>query len=76
MCLEGIINRMVSKLPGGNYLSGFVSVILLCVAIFLAVRSGNYINLLPACVCPALYILYALTTMTKKKKKGFFSSGE
>ena len=67
MCLEGMITKAVSSLPGGNYVSGFITVILLCIALFLAMRSQQPMHFLFACCCPCLYILYYFATQGSRK---------
>ena len=67
MCLEGMVTRAVSALPGGKYISGFVSLFLLCFALFLAMKSQQPIHFLFACCCPCLYILYHFATKGSRK---------
>jgi hypothetical protein len=74
MCLEGMLTKAVSSLPGGKYVSGFISAILLCIALFLAMRSQQPMHFLFACCCPCLYILYHFATQGSRKNISSASS--
>lgn len=50
-----MITKAVSSLPGGKYVSGFITVILLCIALFLAMRSQQ-----PMHVVVHVYIFYII----------------
>ena len=69
MCLEGMLTSAFSRLPFGKYISGFISFLLLCAALFFAFQSQKPLHFLFACCCPILYLLYHFATkMTKKGK--------
>jgi hypothetical protein len=64
MCLEGCLVAAIDIIPGGRYISGLLTFILLIWALSLAFRTGLP-DCLVACCCPILYILYHYTIKNK-----------
>ena len=58
MCLEGMLTKAVSKLPGGKYIGPFLSLIILVIALYFAFKSQEPMHFIFACCCPILYIIY------------------
>jgi len=67
MCLEGMLTKAVSGLPGGKYISSFLSLIILVVALYFAIKSQQTKHFIFACCCPILYIIYHFAVGSKGK---------
>lgn len=61
-----MLSTVVSKLPGGKYVSGFISIFLIIIALYFAFQTGRPEHGLAACCCPILYLLY--TAANRKKE--------
>lgn len=67
MCLEGMLTKAVSTLPGGKYIGSFLSFIILIVALYFAFKANNPMHFLFACCCPIFYIIYYVAIGSKNK---------
>jgi len=69
MCLEGMLTSAIVNLPGGKFVGPFISIIILCIALFFAFKAQSIGHFVFACYCPILYIIYYFAIGTKNKDK-------
>ena len=65
MCLEGMLVKATSKIPGLKYFSSLISFLIYVSALFLSIMTGHIGRVLVACCCPLIYLIYHFATLNK-----------